>query len=115
KEVAGTDTSLPCTCRANAPPARTAHGLPLMDNATAWKHLPAAEKGAGQPLPGWARALAATLPETTAALLELDYLHRARNPLDPRLRAKLRWVAARANRCAYSEACARGDLRRAGV
>jgi alkylhydroperoxidase family enzyme len=95
--------------------AKTAHGFPVLKDAEAWKRLPAAEKGAGQPLPLWARTLAATLPETTAALLELDYLQRARRPLDPRLRASMRWMAARANRCAYSEAYAAADLRRAGL
>src|SRR5262249_14126891 len=66
---------------------QTAHGLPVLDNTTAWKHLPPPEKGAGQLLPAWARVLAATLPETTAAMLELDYAQRTRSPLDPRLRA----------------------------
>jgi hypothetical protein len=48
-------------------------------------------------------------------MLELDYLHRARSPLGVRLRGKMRWVAARANRCAYSEAYAVADLRRASL
>jgi hypothetical protein len=48
-------------------------------------------------------------------LLRLDYLHRAQSPLDPLLRGKIRWVAARANRCAYGEAYATADLRRAGL
>jgi alkylhydroperoxidase family enzyme len=67
------------------------------------------------PLPVWARALAKTLPHTTAAMLELDHLHRARSPLDPKLRGQLRWVAARANRCKYGEAYALADLRVAGL
>jgi alkylhydroperoxidase family enzyme len=95
--------------------ARTAHGFPVLNDAETWKRLPPAEQGAGQPLPQWARTLAATLPATTAAMLELDYLHRARSPLDPKLRAKMRWVAARANHSAYGEAYARADLRRAGL
>ncbi|HUG89307.1 MAG TPA: hypothetical protein VML55_00640, partial [Planctomycetaceae bacterium] len=33
---------------------------------------------------------------------------------DPKLRAKLRWVAARANRCGYSQAYAAADFERAG-
>jgi alkylhydroperoxidase family enzyme len=94
---------------------RTAHGFPILSEAAAWKRLPPPEKGAGLPLPLWARTLAESLPGTTAAMLELDYLHRARSPLDPQLRAKMRWIAARANRCAYSEAYARADLRRAGL
>src|ERR1700736_5003204 len=76
---------------------RTKHGVPLLDNADAWKHLPPAERGAGQPLPLWARALAGPLPRTTAAMLELDYLHRMKSPLDRKLRAQMRWEIAIAN------------------
>jgi alkylhydroperoxidase family enzyme len=95
---------------------RPAQGrVPLLTDADAWKRLPSAEKGSGEPLPAWARALADALPRTTAAMLELDYLHRAQSPLDPSLRGKLRWVAAHANRCAFGEAYAAADLRRAGV
>ncbi len=97
--------------RAANKPAR----VPLVEDRQAWKHLPPAEKGAGQPLPAWARALAVSLPRTTAAMLELDFLHRARSPLDPKLRARIRWEAAHANRCAYTEAYAAADLRRAGL
>jgi alkylhydroperoxidase family enzyme len=89
--------------------------VPMLDDAAAWKHLPRAKRGANTPLPAWARALAGPLPRTTAAMLELDYLHRAKSPLDPKLRGKLRWTAAHANRCAYAEAYAAADLRRAGV
>ena len=89
--------------------------VPVSSDAEAWKLLPPAAKGAGRPLPVWARALARPLPRTTAAMLELDYLQRARSPLSPRLRGEMRWIAARANRCAYSEAYAEADLRRAGV
>jgi alkylhydroperoxidase family enzyme len=89
--------------------------VPLLKDAVAWKRLPAAEKGGGAALPSWARALADAMPRTTAAMLELDYLHRARSPLDPQLRGKMRWVAAHANRCDCGEAYAAADLRRAGV
>ena len=88
--------------------------VPVLDSAGAWKRLPVPVKGGGQPLPAWARTLAGPLPRTTAAMLELDYLHRERSPLDTGLRAKLRWVAARAIGCAYGEAVAAADLRRAG-
>jgi alkylhydroperoxidase family enzyme len=88
--------------------------VPLLEGRDAWARLPAVEKGGGQPLPSWALALAEALPRTTAAMLELDYAQRARSPLDPKLRAKMRWVAARANRCPYSQAYAAADLRRAG-
>jgi alkylhydroperoxidase family enzyme len=87
----------------------------LLANDECWRVLPAAEKGEGQPLPSWARALAAPLPRTTAALLNVDFVQRARSPLDPKLRARMRWVAAHANRCDYSEAYALFDARRAGL
>jgi alkylhydroperoxidase family enzyme len=89
--------------------------VPIPDDAEAWKHLPPAERGAGQPLPAWARALARPLPATAAAMLDLDRLHRAGGFLEPKLRAKMRWVAARANRSPYGEAQAAADLRRAGA
>ncbi len=89
--------------------------VPLLSSEEAWRKLPAAEAGAGQPLPSWARALAGSLPRTTAAMLELDYAQRTKSPLEPALRAKLRWVAAHANRCVYGEAQALADLRRAGA
>jgi alkylhydroperoxidase family enzyme len=87
----------------------------LLNDLDAWRHLPPVAYGSGQRLPAWARALAGTLPRTTAAMLELDYRHRCRSPLNAQLGAELRWVAARASRCAYSEAYAASDLRRVGV
>lgn len=89
--------------------------LLILENMEAWKHLPATEKGHGQALPVWARTLAKTLPRTTSAMLELDYLHRARSPIQPILRGQLRWVAAHTSGCRYSEAHAAADLRRAGM
>lgn len=88
---------------------------PLPESAEAWLFLPPAEQGAGQPLPVWARALARSLPRTTAAMLDLDRIHRTKSPLGPLLRGKVRWVAAHANRCVYSLAIADADLRRAGL
>lgn len=85
------------------------------DSAEAWRFLPPAERGAGAPLPFWARALARSLPRTTAAMLDLDQLHRTHSPLGPELRGKMRWVAAHANRSPYALAYAEADLRRAGV
>jgi alkylhydroperoxidase family enzyme len=93
------------------PPER----LPPLDDEQVWTCLPEAVRGEKQHLPGWARTLAGPLPHTTAMMLELDYLHRARSPLDARLRGQLRWVAAHANHCRYSEAYAAADLRRAGM
>jgi alkylhydroperoxidase family enzyme len=88
--------------------------VPVLTNAEAWKKLPPAEEGQGQPLPSWIRALAGSLPKTAAAVLEWDYLHRAESPLEPKLRAKLRWITAHSNRCEYAKAYARADYVRAG-
>ncbi len=89
--------------------------IDLPDDAEAWRRLPKAEEGCGQPLPNWTRAFARSLPRTTAAMLDLDRLHRTQSALGPVLRGKMRWVAADANRCEYSRAYAEADLRRAGV
>ena len=88
--------------------------VPLMNDQECWKRLPPTVSGGGGPLPNWAKAVAVHLPRTAAAMLELDLAHRTKSPLDPALRAKMRWVIARANRCAYSEAYALADLDRAG-
>jgi alkylhydroperoxidase family enzyme len=92
---------------------RAAH-VPVPSDAEAWQSMPPAEEGAGQPLPAWVRALAGPLPRTAAAMIELDYVQRAAGPLPERLRAKLRWVLADANRCDYAKAYARADYLRAG-
>jgi alkylhydroperoxidase family enzyme len=102
-----------------SPPDLTAPVATLTDanvpaDADVWRQLPRAEHGSGQPLPGWARELAPTLPHTVAAMLELDYRHRAASPIAPKLRAKIRWVAAHALGCAYGEAYAAADLVRGG-
>jgi alkylhydroperoxidase family enzyme len=98
----------------SAEPAPSASAIPLLSNEQAWKRLPRADTGAGQPLPVWARALADTLPATTAAMLELDYEHRSGGALPAQLRARLRWVVARTNQCPFGEACAVDDFVRAG-
>jgi alkylhydroperoxidase family enzyme len=87
----------------------------LLENEEAWKRLPVAAPDAPQPLPVWARAFAGVLPHTTAVMLEQDYLYRTSRAFDPGLRAKMRWVAADANRCAYGKAYADADLQRAGM
>ncbi len=87
----------------------------LLGDAEAWRILPAAEQGSGQPLPTWARALARSLPRTTAAMLELDRLQRTQSALGPLLRGKMRWIAADANQCDYSRATAAADLQQAGL
>jgi alkylhydroperoxidase family enzyme len=89
--------------------------VPVLGDEEAKSKLPKIEQGGDVPLPVWARILAEPLPNTTAAMLHLDYLHRAKSPLDPVLRGKVRWTAAHMNRSAYSEAYATADLRRAGV
>ncbi len=89
--------------------------LPLLETADAWEKFPPCGDGRGGPLPNWARALAGPLPYTTATLLELDAIYRTSGELDPRLRATLRWIAARGVRSRYGEAYAIEDLRRAGA
>jgi alkylhydroperoxidase family enzyme len=88
---------------------------PLASNEEAWKLLPESANHEGLQLPSWARATARDLPRTTAAMLDLDRLHRTRSPLGPVLRGKMRWIAADANRCEYTRATAEADLRREGV
>ena len=73
------------------------------------------EPRTGEPLPSWASILAGQTPRMAAGLLHLDFVHRAHSPLDPKLRAEMRWVAAHANHCAYAEAYALADARRAGL
>lgn len=89
--------------------------VPPASDAEAWRALPKAEVGEGSALPNWAKATATALPRTTAAMLDLDRLHRTKSPLGPSLRGKMRWIAADANHCAYSRSTAEADLRRAGV
>jgi alkylhydroperoxidase family enzyme/thiol-disulfide isomerase/thioredoxin len=89
--------------------------VPILSDEEVWEKLPALASGTKQRLPSWARAIAVQMPRTAAAMLELDAAHRLRSPLDPSLRASLRWVVAHSNKCAYSEAYAIADLRRAGA
>jgi alkylhydroperoxidase family enzyme len=77
----------------------------------AWALLPQERP----PLPAWARAMVRSLPKTTGFMLELDALHRARNPLGAALAGKLRWAAADAIGCEYARKYAEADLRRAKV
>jgi alkylhydroperoxidase family enzyme len=85
--------------------------LPALGNDEAWQRLPRTEP----PLPAWARVLARPLPQTTGAMLELDYLHRVDNPLGAVAAGKLRWAAADALGCDYGRRYAEADLRRAGL
>ena len=102
----------PATAAANTAPGDGP--VALLTDEECWKRMPPAASGGGQPLPSWAKAVATRLPRTAAAMLELDLAQRTKSPLDPVLRAKMRWVIAHANRCAYSEAYALADLKRAG-
>ena len=54
------------------------------------------------------------MPRTTAAMLEADYQYRTGGPLAPALRGRLRWTAAHAIGCRYSEQVAIADMRLAG-
>jgi alkylhydroperoxidase family enzyme len=99
-----------------APPREGVKSIfPLLSDEESWRKLSPSEKERAQALPSWARATAGAMPRTTAAMLQLDFLHRTRNPLGPLLRGKMRWVAGRANHCEYSMAYAEADLRRAGL
>ena len=76
--------SLVATVAGTAPAAlESPSGWPLASNDEAWKHLPRALTGGGARLPAWARATARDLPRTTAAMLDLDRLHRTKSPLGP--------------------------------
>ncbi|MFN7736544.1 MAG: deiodinase family protein [Pirellula sp.] len=86
---------------------------PMSDDET-WKRMPPTLVHGDTPLPNWAKIMAKQLPRTTAAMLQLDYIHRTQSPLDPKLRAKMRLVIAMANRCDYSKNAAIADLVRVG-
>ena len=79
-----------------------------------WRRMPKTTSRTDHELPGWARAVSVYLPRTAAAMLELDFAQRQKSPIDTVLRAKMRWVIAHANHCAYSEAYALADLERVG-
>lgn len=85
--------------------------LEIVDNDEAWKVLPRQNPR----LPTWARILVEPLPRTTGTMLELDYVHRVRNPLGPILAGKLRWAASDEIDCDYGRRYAEADLRRAGL
>src|SRR4051812_43633062 len=87
------------------------HRFPAAAPDKAWAQLPRENP----PLPAWARVLVQTHPRTTGAMLEIDRLHRAENPLGAVLAARLRWVAADALGSEYGRATALADLRRAGA
>jgi alkylhydroperoxidase family enzyme len=86
--------------------------FPALPEKDAWGRLPPQKKPA---LPEWARVLAGPLPKTTAKLLELDYLHRARNPLDAMFAGWLRWEVAVHLGCPYGGRTAAADIKRADL
>ncbi len=88
--------------------------VPIASDAETWSRLPQLAGCEAGPLPTWAKAIACQMPRTAAAMLELDYAQRMSSPLDPKLRAKMRWIIASANRCEYSKSYALADLKRAG-
>ncbi len=98
------------SARAEGDPA-----VSLPTDQETWKALPKVVDGGGGPLPVWAKAVATRLPRTAAAMLELDFAQRTKSPVDPKLRAAMRWVIAHENHCAYSESYALADARRAGM
>lgn len=85
----------------------------VLSHEEAWALMPKSTDGAQPSLPVWARMLAKNMPRTAAALLQLDYAHRAKSPLPAHLRAAMRWVAANANRCRYTMDQAISDLKTA--
>lgn len=84
-----------------------------MTDEQAWKLLPAVASGEKTPLPNWVKPVILQMPRTAAAMLELDKAFRDGGPLDPALRAKLRWIIAHSNRSKYGESLALADLRHA--
>ena len=103
------------SAQTNSSQAKTMPVFDILPDKDCWKRLPKATLGSGQPLPSWAKAVAVHLPRTAAAMLELDYAHRTKSPVNPILRAKMRWVVAGCNRCEYSKAYAIEDLKRSGA
>jgi alkylhydroperoxidase family enzyme len=91
--------------------SKTPPRFPQAGNDEAWKQI----RGENPALPAWALALAEPLPRTTGAMLRLDHLHRAKNPLGAVLAGKLHWAAADAIGSEYAKRYAEADLRRAGL
>ncbi|HEV3440478.1 MAG TPA: hypothetical protein VG122_24195 [Gemmata sp.] len=90
------------------PPPQPVGQFPVIDNDVAWSKLPRENP----PLPPWAKVLIGPLPKTTAKMLELDYLQRAKNPLGPELAALVQWTVADALGSKFGKATAEADLRR---
>lgn len=80
----------------------------------AWQLLPDVVSGTKGKLPNWVKPVAMQMPRTAAAMLQLEAAFRGDGPLDGKLRAKLRWIVAHANRSPYGQSVALADFRRAG-
>jgi alkylhydroperoxidase family enzyme len=91
---------------ATPPPAEP---FPAATGADTWARLPPLKSPA---LPEWARRLATPLPKTTAKMIELEYVHRAENPLGVYFAARLRLAVAEALKSEAGCAIARADLKR---
>lgn len=100
---------LAAACAATGAPSEQRFA-PLSDEA-AWSRVPRETP----PLPLWARTLIDSLPRTTALQLDLDSLHRTKNPIGQVLAGRLRWAVADANRCTYAKESAETDLAKAGL
>jgi len=85
--------------------------FPIAANDEAWAKLPLEV----QVLPRWSRMLVGAMPKATARMLELDYLHRAKNPLGPVLSGKIRRVVAETLASKSGVSSAETDLRAAGL
>jgi hypothetical protein len=107
-EMKSASTALFCFILASPVFGQTMERFPAASSDAAWKLLPR------ESLPVWARILVQPLPNTTGAMLQLDYVHRAKNPIGEVLAGKLRWIAADEIKCEYAKAYAEADLRRAG-
>ncbi len=103
-------TTKPAPAAPEVIPDSPAHVAALAPDE-AWSHLPRATPK----LPQWARTLVASLPRTTAMQMDLDHLHRTKNPLGPVLAAQIRWTVADALGSPASKAAAEADLVRAGT
>jgi alkylhydroperoxidase family enzyme len=94
-----------------AQPNKAQQPFPSIENEAAWNLLPRENP----PLPPWARVLIGPLPKTTAKMLELDYLQRAKNPLGSELAGLIQWTVADTLGTKFGKATAEADLLRAGV
>ncbi len=109
--IASTTLALTAASASAQHDAKLPPRFPSVTTVEAWNQL----RGKNPPLPEWALVLVKSLPRTTASMLHLDFIHRAKNPLGPVLAAKLHWTAADAINCSYARRYAEADLRQAGI